>query len=405
MGPRGIGQKNAVTCQGQKIKLPKGEFDCLYLLAAATEDTRDVFKVNGRKYEVAIQGFTGNIGQWDSRLVDGAYQEQSFFEGKPVSALHITPSFIKTDKVAWVGTHRHETINGAMEPYIYTYLYKYELALDSEADQLTLPTNEKIRIFAVTMAKNPNAATHIAQDLFDGPSMQTKVTIETPGSAHYFCDSLQVALKSTYLDDQIYYTTDGTEPDQTMLLYHEPFQVTEATMIKARAFNPVHGPSFTTVMPLYKVTTFHVPENPGNTKNGLFFKYYEGQWNQLPDFSSLKTIKSGSTPFFRIPDNLHRDSFGLILDGYINILEKGIYVFYTSSDDGSRLWIGTTLLVDNDGLHGPTEAAGAIFLEPGLHTIAVTFFEAGGDQDLTVSYEGPGITKQVIPAEVLFYTE
>jgi alpha-mannosidase len=405
IGPRGIGQKNGSSCQGQKIKLPKGDFDCLYLLAAATEDTRDVFKVDGRKYDVAVQGYSGFIGQWDSRLQDGIYPGQASIEGQSVAASQITPSFIKKDNVAWVGTYRHDTINGVVEPYIFTYLYKYELELDSKADQLTLPVNEKIRVFAVTMAKNPNAATHVAQNLYDDSSMQSKVTVEPQGSVRYFRDSLQVALKSTYLDDQIRYSLDGSEPDQTMLLYKEPFVIKEATVVKARAFNPVHGPSFISVMPLNKVTNEHKPENPANTKSGLFFKYYEGQWSQLPDFSSLRIVKSGSIPAFRIPDNIRRDNFALLFDGFIQIEKEGVYVFSTSSDDGSRLWIGTTRVVDNDGLHGPVEAAGAIYLEPGLHSIAVSFFQAGGGADLTVNFEGPGISRQIIPPEILFYTE
>ena len=36
--------------------------------------------------------------------------------------------------------------------------------------------------------------------------------------------------------------------------------------------------------------------------------------------------------------------------------------FYTSSDDGSRLWIDGTPVVDNDGIHPPIERSGSIAL-------------------------------------------
>ena len=60
-------------------------------------------------------------------------------------------------------------------------------------------------------------------------------------------------------------------------------------------------------------------------------------------------------------------------------------------------------MVENDGLHGMFEAAGSIALSMGYHPFRVTYFEKGGGNQLIVSYEGPDIAKQAIPAAVLFY--
>ena len=43
------------------------------------------------------------------------------------------------------------------------------------------------------------------------------------------------------------------------------------------------------------------------------------------------------------------------------------------------------------------EASGAITWSASAHTIEVTFFEAGGGEGLEVRYQGPGISKQLIP--------
>ncbi len=69
------------------------------------------------------------------------------------------------------------------------------------------------------------------------------------------------------------------------------------------------------------------------------------------------------------------------------------------------MYIGTTEVVDNDGLHGARERSGTIGLKAGKHAISVVFFEAGGDEVLTVSYAGPGITKQAVPSSALFRSE
>lgn len=73
-----------------------------------------------------------------------------------------------------------------------------------------------------------------------------------------------------------------------------------------------------------------------------------------------------------------------------------------ASDDGSRLWIGDKLGVDNDGLHGPVGRKGYISLKAGLHPITVTFFELSGGDSLWVSHEGPGVQTQWVPKSALF---
>jgi hypothetical protein len=88
--------------------------------------------------------------------------------------------------------------------------------------------------------------------------------------------------------------------------------------------------------------------------------------------------------------------------GFIDVPTDGEYTFYTSSDDGSKLYIGSTEVVNNDGLHGPQERSGTIGLKAGKHALSVVFFEKTGGQVLTVSYAGPGITKTTVPASALF---
>jgi hypothetical protein len=52
-------------------------------------------------------------------------------------------------------------------------------------------------------------------------------------------------------------------------------------------------------------------------------------------------------------------------------------------------------------VHAAQERSGSIGLKAGLHAIAVTFFEAAGGEELTVSWEGPSVAKQAIPGSAL----
>ena len=134
---------------------------------------------------------------------------------------------------------------------------------------------------------------------------------------------------------------------------------------------------------------------------GLKLEVYGGKWKKLPDFSRYKPVATTASASFTLGPHKSKDGFALRFTGYLDAPTGGVYVFYTESDDGSRLYIGDRLVVDNDGPHPPIERRGFISLCAGKHPIRVTFFEANGEESLTVSYEGPGIEKQEIPTRTL----
>ncbi|MCO6457097.1 MAG: HEAT repeat domain-containing protein [Pirellulaceae bacterium] len=118
----------------------------------------------------------------------------------------------------------------------------------------------------------------------------------------------------------------------------------------------------------------------------------------------LKPKASGIVPeiVMNVPQKAKDDAFALRFIGMIGIPKSGKYTFFTSSDDGSRLYIGDQLVVNNDGLHGMVEKSGTIDLPAGAHSLTVTYFDNGGGDGLSVAWAGPGIPKQKIPADALF---
>uniref|UniRef100_UPI0023B0EF9B choice-of-anchor L domain-containing protein n=1 Tax=Tenacibaculum bernardetii TaxID=3021375 RepID=UPI0023B0EF9B len=91
------------------------------------------------------------------------------------------------------------------------------------------------------------------------------------------------------------------------------------------------------------------------------------------------------------------ETFSIRYKGVITIQTPGLYTFYTRSDDGSKLFIDGTEVVENDGDHGIRERSGQITLSAGNYDLEVLFYENGGGQFLSVQYEGPSITKQNLP--------
>ncbi|CAG0974816.1 partial Anti-sigma-I factor RsgI3, partial [Gammaproteobacteria bacterium] len=103
-------------------------------------------------------------------------------------------------------------------------------------------------------------------------------------------------------------------------------------------------------------------------------------------------------------DSERADDLLASFDGYFVAPTEGLYTLYTQSDDGSKLYIGTNLVANCDGLHGMVEVGGTVNLKAGTHKLRVEWFEAGGSGGLILSVAGPNIAKQVIPASMLVHS-
>jgi subtilisin family serine protease len=153
---------------------------------------------------------------------------------------------------------------------------------------------------------------------------------------------------------------------------------------------------------------FRVPENPPYLGASLETAYYVvvGASN-LPDFDTLTPYARTLSPDINIPSTEgifstsgRADEVGAVFTGYATVPRDAIYTFYTTSDDGSKLYIGTQEIVNNDGLHGMQERSGSIALRRGTHAFRVTFFENFIGAGLSASIQGPGLPKQPIPASL-----
>ena len=153
-----------------------------------------------------------------------------------------------------------------------------------------------------------------------------------------------VSIACPMADAKIYYTLDVKTPTEKSKLYSKPFEITDYTMISAKAF--LKG------MQASEISSMEV-EATDPKINGLNYEYFEGLWNMIPDFSKLTPLKKGKTTSLD-PSALKsgEDHFAINFSGFINIPEAGDYTFYLLSDDGSRLYVDSQQIVDNDGCHG-----------------------------------------------------
>lgn len=158
MGDKTDEKMNAVTCNQQQINLPEGNYNKLYLLAAADEDTQGEFLIDGKPNKLSIQSFTGFVGQFYNR---------HFTNDEKWGVTSIDNPLAKRDNIAWFATHTHYGYPSENVAYKYSYLYKYEINLPANAKTITLPNNDKIKILAITVAGSNNDDITEMQPLYD----------------------------------------------------------------------------------------------------------------------------------------------------------------------------------------------------------------------------------------------
>ena len=135
---------------------------------------------------------------------------------------------------------------------------------------------------------------------------------------------------------------------------------------------------------------------------GVAYSYYEGKFKRTSDITEHERVHSGTLPYFSIKEFAPRDHFAYKYRTIINIPERGIYRFYTYSDDGSVLSIDGQTVVDNDSGHSARRAEGKIALEKGLHLLEVSYFENYMGEELEVGFSSKTLTERPLPREILF---
>jgi len=132
--------------------------------------------------------------------------------------------------------------------------------------------------------------------------------------------------------------------------------------------------------------------------NGVVsFERYSGAFADTTQIDTLGTLTSAAgateSTFGLLASDVPAgvDNFGYVYQGFINITTAGDYLFRTTSDDGSVLFIDGVEVVSNDALQPATTVTSSVVsLTVGFHSIEARYFELGGQQSFSVEFEAPG---------------
>lgn len=224
------------------------------------------------------------------------------------------------------------------------------------------------------------------------------LTVQT--SRRLFTDSIHIRLLTAHNNNDIRYTTDGSEPNKSSKKYSAPVVLTRSSNIKATAYN-AWGKSRTTSYQfnkeaMQKAATVIKPER------GLQYQYFTGQLKDgdTAAFSKVSISAKGVVNNLDLDEVKHpRQYWGAIFTGYIYVAQDGYYKFEGHADHRLRLTINDRLLFDEEDRE--INYWGEMYLQKGYHPVTIDYYNSReGRAFMELYYTGPGIERQAIPHSV-----
>jgi hypothetical protein len=137
---------------------------------------------------------------------------------------------------------------------------------------------------------------------------------------------------------------------------------------------------------------------------GLTARYY----NETDLMNGLQVVRTDPTLDFDWHDHspdptIEPDTFSARWTGQIEALYTEMYTFTTTSDDGIRVWVNGTPVIDNWTDHAPTDDSGSIALAAGQKVdIKVEYYESAGGAVAKLFWSSKSQEKQIVPTSQLY---
>ena len=195
-------------------------------------------------------------------------------------------------------------------------------------------------------------------------------------------------------DAKIYYTLDGSDPDENSILYEGPFAIDKSYQIRAVAIKDgcrsLETSNFLT---------------PDGFEPAVAYKFYKNVLgNDFPDFTKFGLpYSTGYVDNFSLEefDVAKEDHFAILMTSNFVVPEDANYKFELKSDDGAIIYLDGQVFISNPSAHSMKPAFGSIDLKAGKHVMKVEFFEISSVQNLIISYSiNGGPLRPLMPTDL-----
>lgn len=216
------------------------------------------------------------------------------------------------------------------------------------------------------------------------------VVVEPPApiiSSKYavFEKTATVELESGLSNLDLYYTLDGSTPNQQSEKYKGPIVINRTLDLQARAYTKKGNASRVVVRSFTKQKA-SLAASLESTKPGLRYRLYNGDWRgkedtffaetAIADEGILKTLDVASL-------QTESSSWGIIIEGYLSVPETGTYSFFALDARGLEIKIDDQPLIQSKG---EIERRKQMVLAAGKHKLYIKSFQRNWRKSLRLGY-------------------
>ncbi len=224
----------------------------------------------------------------------------------------------------------------------------------------------------------------------------------TPAGAN-FTNSINVSISLSAQDlalgAQIHYTTDNSTPTLASPVYTGPITLTNTTVVKAAAF------ATNAVAAAAAPATFLTGSSIG-TGTGLKGTYYSNQlktFNNPPSLVRIDPTINFNWNTVSPAPGITQTDFTAKWTGSVQAPLSEPYTFYTTTDDGVRLYVNGALIINEWVDQGPTTWSGAVNMVAGQkYSIEMDYYQNQGGAVASLAWSSPSTAEEIIPSTQLY---
>lgn len=198
----------------------------------------------------------------------------------------------------------------------------------------------------------------------------------------------------------IYFTLDGSNPNENSTKYKEAFDIHQSTILKAVAIKDNYQSSYVFEKKFVKSK----PILSQDFKPGLIYHLYHGIYRSVYDWNNDIIMQTGICSDFNNEHRLRDEWYGIHFEGYIKIPSDDKYTFTVNANDGGQMLINNEEIFESDGRksHSLLQTY-TLELKKGYHKIEFKYYQCSDKNELSVYWESTSIKKNLIPSQNLYH--
>jgi uncharacterized repeat protein (TIGR03806 family) len=216
-----------------------------------------------------------------------------------------------------------------------------------------------------------------------------------------FTNSVTVSITEATNGTAIYFTLDGATPTTGSILYTNSFVLTNSAVVQAIATKAGWFNSGA-------ASAGFLNSSAVGNGTGLLGQYWSNHLSSAPYTGAPTLTRTDAVVNFNwgngAPDpSIGADHFTAKWTGSLEPQFDGTYTLFTTTDDGTRLYVNGQLIIDRWVDQAATEVSGTISLRAQQrYNIEMDYYENGGQASATLAWSGLSTPKAIIPQTQLY---